>query len=341
MCVTYWYLFNGCCITCDKWRLYILSDACHSRTIKSHHTPAQNQKQSVLTLHIQVINIRTSYPTNHILESSSTALIIVHKLLRRASTMAANIVTSIPLEIAQAILSSCSDSQTLRGLLLSCTFFFNAYSSAKRHILLQVLQNLVKPELLQAVLLTLESPQYIGSEDLFERYHHIIVPVPQSLQLVDLHSIGRLMKSVECLTELLISREFICNPRSNQPFNPPLTLSEEEKDRIKRNLLWYQTYCTVGAGIGNDGAAAMKTRRFFHKYFATWETEQLFTVAFWLDRLLIDGKLHSGSSRKTLTSLQLAERKQTRLLGQEFFTPTSRKSRILPSWKIQKTGING
>ena len=199
--------------------------------------------------------------------------------------MATNIVTSIPLEITQAILSSCPDGQTLYALLVTSKFFFKAYRAAKSHILRSILQKKVKPKLLQDALLTLESHRPSGpTNEILSRYHHNVVPIPRILQLADLLYMERLMECVEQLTELLCSRELLHHPISNHPFESRIELNNREKNRIRRALLWFQTSCNFNQ--------TNEAREQFHRYFAGWDLERIFTVAFWINEYITDGKSH-------------------------------------------------
>ena len=75
-------------------------------------------------------------------------------------------ITSLPIEIVQAILCSVSDGMTLRAACLSCHLFYDSFRGAEALILEQVLHNEFSPEVLADALVMLKSGP------IAEKYHH-------------------------------------------------------------------------------------------------------------------------------------------------------------------------
>ena len=212
---------------------------------------------------------------------------------------------SLPVEIAQNILSSAPDAASLRNLIISSPFFYRAFVAAQSLILHSVLRNEISDGVLPTALATLGS-SYISSpkqdqvQDFLAREPLLPTSIPEQWSLSDSLRLSKIHGHIKYFATNFGST--LCsNVLTGIPNKDRLTLTLTEEDRIQRAFHRFELYCNL---FGKREAkqhfcrfGREEQRRLFLDRFAPWENEQLVSVHEYLSGPLgIGMSLHGRSA---------------------------------------------
>ncbi|KAF7920498.1 hypothetical protein EAE99_008111 [Botrytis elliptica] len=205
----------------------------------------------------------------------------------------------LPVEAIQAIQCLIENVPDLLSIILTCKATYNAFLSAERLILKQVLNDEISSELLSEALLTASiSRQAPVRDDVLDEYDNYFVEngrnielkAYSNLRLCDALFLSKLHSHVVYFTNDFISKAFASSIFTK---NIPIAMwqlpaSDEEKRRIQRTFYHFQIYCCLVYGGFSDHLHFDQNRIFFN-HFSVWENEQLACVHDYMFRIIAPG----------------------------------------------------
>ena len=220
--------------------------------------------------------------------------------LPSASTMsfAARKLDMMPVELLQLILTS-TDFASLKALILTSSTFYKVFKAAEHLILLKILFNEIRPDVLPDALTvyatTGNTPQNYGLIGKFLPQFEDQQPLPpERLSTSDILSICKFHKVIRYYTADFAST-CLTNVAEQMAHGTSTFLNSGELARIERAFYYFELYCNLSSKYeGNESQWKPKPNSdvapYFLQRFAPWEVEQLASVNERVYHLLSDCK---------------------------------------------------
>ena len=197
--------------------------------------------------------------------------------------------TSLPLEILQAILSFSCDGIVLRDIVLSSSSFYRAYSAAPQSILRNVVRNELSEGVVPDAIAVVQAFSIPPSNEsliraFLESLHHGPPWTPEAWSLMQSVRLSRINRSVKYFADDF-SSTLVANPITGILDENPAPLTRMERNRIERAFFRYELYCTLFQDQKSRPDSYYQRLLFLNK-FAAWENEQLACVYEYLRRKL-------------------------------------------------------
>ncbi|KAF7956477.1 hypothetical protein EAE96_003817 [Botrytis aclada] len=206
----------------------------------------------------------------------------------------------LPVETIQAIQCLIENVPDLSSIILTCKTAYNAFVSADRLILKQILTNEIGFEVLpEAVLTALISRQVPVSENVLDEYYNrfkndrnVKLKAMSELGIHDALFLSKLHSHIVYFTNDFILKAFASRFFTN---NIPTTTwqlaaSDKEKRRIQRTFYHFQIYSYIVYGKKLLRVRLyLDENRMFFNHFSIWENEQLACVHDYMFRIIAPG----------------------------------------------------